>query len=117
MLVENRYRRWHWKHIAEGRKKRLAADDGRQSRCGGDWWCTQNWRGEFEWNPKGSTHIKYQTTNKLNKTKQEKKKTTSGQRLGRRGTEEARHKRGKRAEEKGVKYCTKVREHQANCLT
>jgi hypothetical protein len=39
-----------------------------------------------------------------------------GQRLRRRGTEEAGHKMGKRAEEKGVKHRTKAREHQVNCL-
>jgi hypothetical protein len=44
-----------------------------------------------------------------NQTKQNKKKKTAGQRLGRRGTEEAGHKRGKRAEEKGVKHRTKAR--------
>jgi hypothetical protein len=48
-------------------------------------------------------------------TKQEKKKknkkTTVGQKLGRRGIEEAGHKRGKRSEEKGVKHHTKAREH------
>ena len=40
----------------------------------------------------------------------------AGQRLGKMGTEETRHKRGKMAEEKGVKHRTKVREHQVNCL-
>jgi hypothetical protein len=54
-----------------------------------------------------------QPTNQTNKTG---KKTTAGQRLGRRGAEKARHKRGKRAKEKGVKHRTKVREHQVNCL-
>jgi hypothetical protein len=40
----------------------------------------------------------------------------AGQRLGRRGIEEAGHKRGKMAEEKGVKHHTKAREYQINCL-
>jgi hypothetical protein len=40
----------------------------------------------------------------------------TGQRLGRRGTEEAGHKKGKRVKEKGVKYHTKAMEHQVNCL-
>jgi hypothetical protein len=43
-------------------------------------------------NPKSNTHTKYQT----NKTW---KKTTIGQRLRRRGTKDAGHKRGKMAEE------------------
>jgi hypothetical protein len=47
---------------------------------------------------------------------EKKKKTMAGQRLGRRRTEEAGHKRGKRVEEKGVKHRTKAREHQINCL-
>jgi hypothetical protein len=63
--------------------------------------------------PQGGTHTKCQTTNKPNK---QNRKKTAGQRLGRRGTEEAGHKRGKRAEEKGVKHRTKAREHQVNCL-
>ena len=53
-----------------------------------------------------------QPTNQTNKIG----KTTAGQRLGRRGTEEVEHKRRKRAEEKRVKHCTKGREHQVNCL-
>jgi hypothetical protein len=55
-----------------------------------------------------------QPTNQTNKTG---KKTTAGQRLGRRGTEEVGYKRGKRAEEKMVKHRTKARVHQVNCLT
>jgi hypothetical protein len=35
----------------------------------------------------------------------------------RRGTKEVGHKRGKRAEKKGMKHRTKAREHQVNCLT
>ena len=38
------------------------------------------------------------------------------QRLERRGTQEAGHKKGKRAEEKGVKHHTKAREYQVYCL-
>ena len=45
-----------------------------------------------------------------------KKKKLEGQRLGRKGTEEARHKREKMAKEKGVKHSTKARKHQINCL-
>ena len=36
------------------------------------------------------------------------------QRLGRRRTEEAGHKRKKRVKEKGVKHRTKTKEHQVN---
>jgi hypothetical protein len=54
-----------------------------------------------------------QPTNQTNKTG---KKTTARQKLRRRGTEEVGHKRGKRAEEKGVKHCAKAREHQVNFL-
>jgi hypothetical protein len=50
-------------------------------------------------------------------TKQEEKKTTARQRLGRRGTEEVGHKRRKRAEKKEVKHHTKAMEHQVHCLT
>ena len=52
-----------------------------------------------------------------NQTKQNKKKTTAGQRLGRRGIKEAGYKRGKMAEEKGVKHRTKAIKHLINCLT
>jgi hypothetical protein len=37
-----------------------------------------------------------------NKQNRKNKKITSGQRLGRKGTEDEGHSRGKRAEEKGV---------------
>ena len=56
-------------------------------------------------------------TNKTEKTKKKKKKHPAGQRRGRRGTHEVGHKRRKRAEEKGVKHRTRVREHKVNCLT
>jgi hypothetical protein len=50
-------------------------------------------------------------------TKQNKtRKKMARQKLGRRGTKEAGHKRGKRTEEKEVKHRTKAREHQINCL-
>ena len=52
--------------------------------------------------PKGGTHTECQTTNKPSKQNRKKnKKTTVGQKVGRRGTEDAGHKREKRAEEKG----------------
>jgi hypothetical protein len=88
----------------------LVADDRWQSGCGGDRRRTQNRRG----NPSGNTHTECQTTNKLNKQNMEKNNGEA--KAKEEGTEEAGHKRGKMAEEKGVKHRTEAREHQINCL-
>ena len=56
----------------ETNEKIPTMDSRRQSKRGGDQECTQNQRGEFELNPKGSTHSPTQSakqpTNEPNKT-------------------------------------------------